>query len=185
MKPLLLAAALLCSPSVFAKGGACKALAANAGMNVSACKCGGELQAPRRTKANALALVATCASSETGWGSEGDFLYEGSQVFTGRVKREDTETFGDTISFWIDKELIEESPFAEPQFSFLRGIENAIRQFGTPPISARSPCWVAPSTIVVKSVYISRGVGLDSEGMFPMKYEVLSVGKFAKCKPNT
>jgi len=159
----------------------CKELSKLSETALNDCHCSGVISDYQQPGSRALPLVAVCGYREEPTLIAGHFLYVGMVSVRGEVRREDTESYGDEVTFVADerdRKLLPQSAF---WLSFRRNTAAAVRRFKIPHLSSRSSCFTAPAKIALTKLYVASDAGFDWEGAFPLQYQALEVGKFTKC----
>jgi hypothetical protein len=161
----------------------CRQLSQSSGYDIQTCKCSSSLLSYPHSGAKALPLVAVCGYTEESWGFTGSFLLEGNTLLHGKIRREETETFGDWPTFLVDKSSMKPFPTSDRLLRF--GNEAiAIKKFHIPRITAKTPCWTADASIYLKKLEVQDGPGTDSDGSYVIDFEIHKVANFKKCKPS-
>lgn len=161
----------------------CRQLSQTSGYDIQTCKCGSSLLSYPHSGAKALPLVAVCGYTKESWGFTGSFLLEGNSLLQGKIRREETETFGDWPTFLVDESSMKSFPTSDRLLRF--GNEAiAIKKFNIPRITAKTPCWTANASIYLKTLEVLEGPGTDSDGSYVIDFEIFKVANFKKCKPS-
>jgi hypothetical protein len=167
--------------NVSAKLNICKDLSKLSETALNNCHCSGVMSSYQQSGTQALPLVAVCGYREEPTLIAGHFLYVGMVSVRGEVRREDTESYGDEVTFVADERDRKLLPQSAIWLSFRRNTAAAVGRFKIPPLSSRSSCFTAPAKIALTKLYVASDAGFDWEGAFPLQYKVLEVGKFNKC----
>lgn len=113
----------------------------------------------------------------------GAFFFQGEQIVSGVLRREPSE-FIDEFTLRGEKRTPwpEQTPVFFRHEIYLQFVEESVaeRAFKTPKTNKRTSCWEAKVKLKVtemKSIF-----GWDNtEGDYPLKYNVLEVGPYRKC----
>lgn len=150
----------------------------------ASCMCGrGALKSLSVKPPANMRLVAACGVEKDRFGFlHGVFYFEGPSTIAGSVVRERSETSGDAMFFESSVPPGRHVVFKRrPGGMRLGDAAATFRRFNAPRPTEKTPCWVAGAKIRLMSLRVVAGSG-DEAGSYPLKYEVLSVGKYGACR---
>lgn len=161
----------------------CPIILEKLGVKLENCECNGPLLSYPYSGAKTLRLVAVCAYTKEPWGFTGDFYLVGNTLLHGEITREETETFGDWLTFTVAESSLQSLPTRDRslRFSYRASATNRLH---TPAITKKSPCWKANASIYLKKLYVREGPGTDADGSYIIDFEISKVARFKKCKPH-
>lgn len=145
----------------------------------TSCSCGVGLKTihiPKQLQRVGFKPVAACGisdeygSSEEYGASRGSYYFKGNVIVTGLLIRED-----DVIARF---DLNSDVAIDRLKFDFTSPY--TIKRLRPPEPSTAKPCWKTKATLRIKTLVQLNG-GTDEAGLWPMQYDVLSLGEYKKC----
>jgi hypothetical protein len=128
-------------------------------------------------------LVAACGAEKDTFGFlRGVFYFAGPATISGSAVRERSEASGDAMFFEASSPPGKHVVFKRAPGGMRLGDAPAtFRGFSAPKPTEKTPCWVAGAKIRLASLRVVAGSGGEA-GSYPIKYDVLSVGKYRACR---
>jgi len=133
------------------------------------------------------ALTTPCPKTgEVGVAPE-EYRFIGDATITGYVRYEDADPYGQHARFEADGKSKPLLPFGATDFKIhswdiVESRSVAVKAFHLPALNGKgNNCWIAPTTIRVKAIWVSDG-DTDASGNYLTEFTVINAGQFVACK---